>query len=168
MSAVDVAPAAGFFSKERIIAGPGFNRWLVPPAALAIHLCIGMAYGFSVFWLPLSRAVGITTSVACPKTMGVFDQILATGLRLEDLHAGVDFHPVLFIPRLFGRHLGRLGGALGAAQGGRRGGSLLVRRTRGRRPGGHRSPALALLARCRRDRWHWARAWVTSPPSRHS
>ncbi len=37
-------------AKERTIAGAGFNRWLVPPAALAIHLCIGMAYGFSVFW----------------------------------------------------------------------------------------------------------------------
>ena len=49
--------AAGFLDKERIIAGPGFNRWLVPPAALAIHLCIGMAYGFSVFWLPLSKAL---------------------------------------------------------------------------------------------------------------
>ena len=40
------ASAPGFLSKERIIARPGFNRWLVPPAALAIHLCIGMAYGF--------------------------------------------------------------------------------------------------------------------------
>jgi MFS family permease len=49
-------------SKERITAGPGFNRWLVPPAALAIHLSIGMAYGLSVFWIPLSRAIGITTS----------------------------------------------------------------------------------------------------------
>lgn len=47
----------GMLDKERIIAKPGFNRWLVPPAALAIHLCIGMAYGFSVFWLPLSRAI---------------------------------------------------------------------------------------------------------------
>ena len=46
-----------FLSKQRIIAHPGFNRWLVPPAALAIHLCIGMAYGFSVFWLPLSKAL---------------------------------------------------------------------------------------------------------------
>ncbi len=53
---------SGLLSKERIIAGPGFNRWLVPPAALAIHLSIGMAYGFSVFWLPLSRAIGITAS----------------------------------------------------------------------------------------------------------
>jgi MFS family permease len=51
-----------FLSKERLVAGPGYNRWLVPPAALAIHLSIGMAYGFSVFWLPLSRAIGITHS----------------------------------------------------------------------------------------------------------
>jgi len=51
-------------SKERLIAPPGFNRWLVPPAALAIHLSIGMAYGFSVFWLPLSRAIGITAPAA--------------------------------------------------------------------------------------------------------
>jgi len=42
------------------VAAPGYNRWLIPPAALAIHLSIGMAYGFSVFWLPLSRSVGIT------------------------------------------------------------------------------------------------------------
>ena len=38
----------GLLDKERIIAGPGFNRWLVPPAALAIHLCIGMARLFRV------------------------------------------------------------------------------------------------------------------------
>jgi len=54
---------SGLLDKERTVAKPGFNRWLVPPAALAIHLSIGMAYGFSVFWLPLSRAVGITASV---------------------------------------------------------------------------------------------------------
>jgi MFS family permease len=47
-------------SRERTIAGPGFNRWLVPPAALAIHLSIGMAYGLSVFWKPLSQMIGIT------------------------------------------------------------------------------------------------------------
>lgn len=59
------ASASSFLSRERTIAKPGFNRWMVPPAALAIHLCIGMAYGFSVFWLPLSRAVGISKPVAC-------------------------------------------------------------------------------------------------------
>jgi MFS family permease len=61
-----LAPVPGILDRGRIIAGPGFNRWLVPPAALCIHLCIGMAYGFSVFWLPLSRALGISKSVACP------------------------------------------------------------------------------------------------------
>jgi MFS family permease len=57
---------AGVLDRERTIAKAGFNRWLVPPAALCIHLCIGMAYGFSVFWLPLSRAVGLTAPKACP------------------------------------------------------------------------------------------------------
>ena len=57
--------APGLLDRERIIARAGFNRWLVPPAALAIHLCIGMAYGFSVFWLPLSRSIGITASKTC-------------------------------------------------------------------------------------------------------
>jgi MFS family permease len=56
---------AGLLDRERIIAKPGFNRWLVPPAALAIHLCIGMSYGLSVFWLPLSHAIGIDKPVAC-------------------------------------------------------------------------------------------------------
>jgi MFS family permease len=56
----------GILDRERIIAKAGFNRWLVPPAALCIHLCIGMAYGFSVFWLPLSRAIGITAPKVCP------------------------------------------------------------------------------------------------------
>src|SRR6185503_7524073 len=55
-----MSPMPNLLSKEHIIAPPGFNRWLVPPAALAIHLSIGMAYGFSVFWLPLSRAIGVT------------------------------------------------------------------------------------------------------------
>ncbi|MGJ8619119.1 MAG: OFA family MFS transporter [Methylophilaceae bacterium] len=48
---------ASFLDKENTIAGPSFNRWLVPPAALAIHLSIGMAYGFSVFWKPLGNAL---------------------------------------------------------------------------------------------------------------
>src|SRR6202451_4285940 len=58
---------AGILDRERTIATAGFNRWLVPPAALCIHLCIGMAYGFSVFWLPLSRAIGLTAPKACPE-----------------------------------------------------------------------------------------------------
>jgi MFS family permease len=69
---------AGLLSRERIVAGPGFNRWLVPPAALAIHLSIGMAYGFSVFWLPLSKAVGLTQPVPCPDTMSFLQRVFAT------------------------------------------------------------------------------------------
>ena len=69
---------AGFLSRERIVAGPGFNRWLVPPAALAIHLSIGMAYGFSVFWLPLSKAIGITKAVPCPADQSFLDSLFAT------------------------------------------------------------------------------------------
>ncbi|MEH3107515.1 MAG: OFA family MFS transporter [Sphingomonas fennica] len=61
-----MAEAGGLLDKRRTIARAGFNRWLVPPCALAIHLCIGMAYGFSVFWLPLSRAIGIDAPAACP------------------------------------------------------------------------------------------------------
>jgi MFS family permease len=49
-----------FFSKEATIARPGFSRWMVPPAALAVHLCIGQAYAFSVFNGPLSKVIGIT------------------------------------------------------------------------------------------------------------
>jgi MFS family permease len=67
----------GLLSKERTIAGAGFNRWLVPPAALAIHLCIGMIYGFSVFWLPLSKALGGTN--ACAKDMSFWSEIFASG-----------------------------------------------------------------------------------------
>jgi MFS family permease len=72
------AGAVGFLDKERTIAGPGFNRWLVPPAALAIHLCIGMAYGFSVFWLPLSKAIGISASAPCAKDMGLLAELFAS------------------------------------------------------------------------------------------
>src|SRR5919198_2384366 len=49
-----------FLAREKTIAKPGFNRWLVPPAALSIHLSIGQVYSFSVFKIPLSQAIGIT------------------------------------------------------------------------------------------------------------
>jgi MFS family permease len=63
---------AGLLDRGRIIAPPGFNRWLIPPAALAIHLCIGMAYGFSVFWLPLSRALGVSAPQVCAPDTSVW------------------------------------------------------------------------------------------------
>src|ERR1700690_111731 len=68
---------AGIFDREHTVAKAGFNRWLVPPAALCIHLCIGMAYGFSVFWLPLSRAIGLTAAKACTD-MSLMDELFTT------------------------------------------------------------------------------------------
>ena len=82
MTAIDqrltgMGDIAGILDRERIIAAAGFNRWLVPPAALCIHLCIGMAYGFSVFWLPLSRAVGLSASKSCPD-MSLAEELFTT------------------------------------------------------------------------------------------
>ncbi|HEX3969693.1 MAG TPA: OFA family MFS transporter [Stellaceae bacterium] len=51
-----------FLSKERTIAPPGYSRWLIPPAALCVHLCIGEAYAFSVFNLPMTKLLGISQS----------------------------------------------------------------------------------------------------------
>jgi MFS family permease len=61
----------GFLARERIVAKPGFNRWLIPPAALAVHLCIGQAYATSVYKTALVQhfdtsltAIGIIFSIA--------------------------------------------------------------------------------------------------------
>ena len=50
----------GLLHRDRTIAGPTFSRWMVPPAALCVHLCIGQAYAFSVFNLPMTKLIGIT------------------------------------------------------------------------------------------------------------
>lgn len=51
-----------FLDREKSVAHPGFSRWLVPPAALAIHLSIGQAYAFSVFKIPLTQLLGLGKS----------------------------------------------------------------------------------------------------------
>lgn len=51
-------------SKDRIIAPPGFNRWKVPPASVAIHLCLGSVYAWSLFNPPLTRSLGVVASTA--------------------------------------------------------------------------------------------------------
>jgi MFS family permease len=50
----------GFLDRSHTIAKPGYSRWMVPPAALCVHLCIGQAYAFSVFNLPMTKLHGIT------------------------------------------------------------------------------------------------------------
>lgn len=86
MTAEGHAVPAGLLDRERIVARAGFNRWLVPPAALAIHLCIGMAYGFSVFWLPLTRAIPGETPAMCGD-MSVLSALFTTACnwRVSDL-----------------------------------------------------------------------------------
>jgi MFS family permease len=78
--------SGSILDRERIIAKPGFNRWLVPPAALAIHLCIGMAYGFSVFWLPLTRAIPGAADAACAE-LNLLSALVTTSCnwRVADL-----------------------------------------------------------------------------------
>jgi MFS family permease len=73
MASGPVRGRSGFLGRDRIVARPGFNRWLVPPAALAIHLCIGMAYGFSVFWLPLQTSLSKAAGAAIPTCAGKAD-----------------------------------------------------------------------------------------------
>src|SRR4051812_50071053 len=63
MSSTTAQAAVGLLNRERTVAGIGFSRWMVPPAALCVHLCIGQAYAFSVFNLPMTRLIGITQSV---------------------------------------------------------------------------------------------------------
>ncbi|MDQ4113715.1 MAG: OFA family MFS transporter [Actinomycetota bacterium] len=69
LSEVTVLPA--FLSRERTVAGPGFSRWLIPPAALAVHLCIGQVYATSVYKTALvehfdssQTAIGVIFSIA--------------------------------------------------------------------------------------------------------
>jgi len=55
---------AALLSKERIVAAPGFNRWWVPPASVAIHLCIGSVYAWSIYNPALIRALGVVAPAA--------------------------------------------------------------------------------------------------------
>ena len=55
---------SGILSKQHIIAQPGFNRWLIVPAALGIHLCIGSVYAWSIFNPALVKHIGVVISAA--------------------------------------------------------------------------------------------------------
>ncbi len=89
---------AGLLDRERIVAGPGYNRWLFPPAALAIHLSIGMAYGLSVFWKPLTQILGITKPIEGDWTLTQVNLTFALGIFFLGSSAAV-----------FGRWLERVG-----------------------------------------------------------
>nr|WP_181449222.1 OFA family MFS transporter [Nonomuraea aridisoli] len=64
--------ADGFLSRSRTVAPSGWTRWLVPPAALSVHLAIGQAYAWSVFKPPLEQALGLSgTQSALPFQLGI-------------------------------------------------------------------------------------------------
>ena len=76
-----------FLDREHTIAPAGYNRWRVPPAALAIHLSIGQAYAFSVFSIPLSRAIGISTSAPGDWTLSTIGWVFSTAIVFLGLSA---------------------------------------------------------------------------------
>ena len=76
-------------SKERIIAGPGFNRWLVPPASIAIHLCIGSVYAWSIYNPALTRVFGVVTPAAEDWTLGGVVWIFTVAIVSLGLSAAV-------------------------------------------------------------------------------
>ena len=95
MTATDHVPRimgseVGLFDRARTVAKPGFNRWLVPPAALAIHLSIGMAYALSVFWKPLAKAIPNEDVAAC-KGMGFLSMLTTTTCNWPDSSTVVTF-----------------------------------------------------------------------------
>ena len=80
------------------MARPGFNRWLVPPAALAVHLSIGQVYAFSVFKLPLTKLIGVTRSAPGDWTQPELAWIFSLAICFLGLSAAV-----------FGRWVERVG-----------------------------------------------------------
>ncbi len=87
--------------KEYTIGGEGFNRWMVPASALMIHLCVGMGYGMSVFWLPMSRIVGVEKglggSLVCPADMSIFAQLFTTSCDWKVVMCSVVFGILFFM-----------------------------------------------------------------------
>ena len=64
MATSETTPSSifSFLLKDKIVAPPGFNRWRVPPASIAIHLCIGSVYAWSIFNPPLMKELGVAAS----------------------------------------------------------------------------------------------------------
>ena len=78
-----------FLDREHSVADATYSRWLVPPAALAIHLSIGQAYAFSVFNLPLSRAIGMSTSAPNDWKLSTIGWVFSVAIVFLGLSAAV-------------------------------------------------------------------------------
>ena len=78
-----------FLDRDRSIAGPGYSRWLVPPAALAIHLSIGQAYSFSVFKIPMTTLLGITTPAGGDWKQGMIAHLFQVAIAFLGISAAI-------------------------------------------------------------------------------
>src|SRR6187401_1384695 len=76
-------------SREATVARPGFSRWMVPPAAIAVHMCIGQVYGFSVFKKPLAKMLGHEGAGAMPWTEADVGVAYSIALALLGISAAV-------------------------------------------------------------------------------
>ena len=76
-------------SKDRIVAQPGFNRWKVPPASVAIHLCIGSVYAWSIFNPALTKVRGVAASSADDWTLSEVVWVFTVAIVFLGLAAAV-------------------------------------------------------------------------------
>lgn len=80
---------AGLLAKERIIAKPGFNRWWVPPASIAIHLCIGSVYAWSIYNPALIRVFGVAAPAGDDWSLGGVVRIFTVAIIFLGVAAAV-------------------------------------------------------------------------------
>ncbi len=80
---------AGLLAKERIIAPRGYNRWRVPLASVAIHLCIGSVYAWSIYNPPLTKAIGVVSGAADDWSLGEVVWIFTVAIVFLGLSAAI-------------------------------------------------------------------------------
>lgn len=78
-----------FLLKDAIVAKPGFNRWLVPPASIAIHLCIGSVYAWSIFNPPLTRELGVVAGAAGDWSLTSVTWVFSVAIAFLGLSAAI-------------------------------------------------------------------------------
>ena len=112
--------ALAFLDRDRSLAPAGYSRWLVPPAALAIHLSIGQVYAFSVFKNPLLalhaadgsawnlKEIGYIFSIAIA-VLGISAALFGAWLEKAGPRRAMFYAAVLLRRRLLPRLLRRLG-----------------------------------------------------------
>ena len=79
----------GFLRKENIVAPDGYNRWRVPPASIAIHLCIGSVYAWSVFNPPLTSLNGVVAPASGDWSLSSVVWIFSVAIVVLGLTAAV-------------------------------------------------------------------------------